>query len=279
MALVARIRRLSLVLAAIGALVAPALAGERMAPGCPPGCPDEAQAKVRSLPPPDAGSAPTAAATRAPRTSVNPTDDIYVPKPKVVAPAPHAAEVSPAPATSRAPVPVPPARERKRESATAIGRAPQPGPQRIKVSIRNLPATPGMGTLLRVGATAGREISLLEFVPAATPCRTHSGRAPPLGPSLANPAPAALPGVPPSAAPLRACPPSRGTAPLYHPDPQLDLIAHRRAPRLAHAGADPMAALSTPSITERRPRARSGAGRPESAPPRDSSRLSGGLTT
>jgi hypothetical protein len=264
MALVARIRRLSLVLASVGALVAPALAGDHMAPGCP----DETSAKSRSLPCTDCMSP----AARAPRTSVNPSDDVYTPKSKPSAA--HPADVGPAPGANHTPVSDAPAREHKREHATAIARAPRPAPQRVRVSIRNLPATPGMGTLLRVGVTAGREISWLEFNVPFAPTSSHSGRAPPPGSTPANLAPAALPGAPPIAAPLRACPLTRGTAPPQHPTPKDALFANALGQGPDHVLATRLAASPIPGTTERHTRARSGAERPESAPSRDSSRLS-----
>ena len=53
-----------------------------------------------------------------------------------------------------------PAALRKAETpAAATSPAKRQVPPRAKVSFPNLPATPGMGTLLRVGITAGREIS------------------------------------------------------------------------------------------------------------------------
>ena len=153
MALVARIRFLALVLAAVCALVAPALAGERMSPGCP----DDTQSKSRSVPSVDGGSPAASAGARAPRTSINPADDVYVPKASAPAPAPRGSDVSPPQGTARTPAPE--TTVRKRQSANSIGRPQRPAPARVKVSIRNLPATPGMGTLLRVGVTAGSEIS------------------------------------------------------------------------------------------------------------------------
>jgi hypothetical protein len=153
MALVTRIRHLSLVLAAVCALALPALAGERMTPGGP----DDAQPKSRSIPSVDGSSPAASPGARAPRTSINPTDDVYAPKASASTPAPRGSDVTPAQGTARTPAPEPTVR--KRESAASIGRTQRPAPARVKVSIRNLPATPGMGTLLRVGVTAGSEIS------------------------------------------------------------------------------------------------------------------------
>jgi hypothetical protein len=55
----------------------------------------------------------------------------------------------------------------------------RPATQRSKGSLRNSPATPGMGLLLRMGTGAGRELSLfLDDVPSAL-SSMRSGRAPP----------------------------------------------------------------------------------------------------
>lgn len=152
----ARIRHLSLVLAAVGAFAAPALAGERAARGCS----DDPAVRSRSNPAPEGGTGPNAPGARAPSTSINPVDDAYAPRAPRATPASpgRAPELNPAPAASAPAAPVPAAR--KRDAASSLGRTARPAPQRVvKVSMRNLPATPGMGTLLRVGVTAGREIS------------------------------------------------------------------------------------------------------------------------
>jgi hypothetical protein len=65
--------------------------------------------------------------------------------------------------------------------------------QRGKGSVRNTPATPGMGLLLRFGTNAGQEISFLAD-PILPRCSDFiSGRAPPRAGPSPNPAPAALP--------------------------------------------------------------------------------------
>jgi hypothetical protein len=280
MTLVARIRHLSLVLVAVGALVAPVLAGERIAPGGT----DETQVKGRSIPPAaETGSCSAttpSAAARTPRTSINPTDDGYAPKPARTSgtAAAHPAELSPATAAPPAPASTPPAR--KRESATSVSRAPRPAAQRAKVSMRNLPATPGMGTLLRVGVSAGREISFLDFTLPSAPRTAHSGRAPPLGRAISHPAPAALPGAPPtaannasahlSAAPHRS---TESTTTTTEPNPP------RRAPRDFRACAHRLAARPSPRLQAPFPHTGPGAGRSESTPASGSPRLSGGFTT
>jgi cytoskeletal protein RodZ len=153
MTLAARIR-LSLILAAgLMALAAAALAGN---PPTPNTC-DETQA-VKSRSNSDNSSA---SATRR-ETSISPTDDGYVPLSRT---APVTAPAALHPTEPVSPVTVSPRVEKpaahKAEAATAASRSKRtaPTPPRAKVSIPNLPATPGMGTLLRVGITAGREIS------------------------------------------------------------------------------------------------------------------------
>lgn len=157
----ARIRRCSIALAALltmAALAAPALAGNCAAPG---GC-DEPQPKPKSGASLENASATSANSARRENTSIGPSDESgYVPlsrtAPPSVAPAPRPAEAAPAPAGApRAEKPK--AVVRRVDTPAAPGaRAKKAAP--AKVSIPNLPATPGMGTLLRVGITAGREIS------------------------------------------------------------------------------------------------------------------------
>ena len=161
MTLAAPIRRSSLALAALFAmatLAAPALAGNRTPSG---GC-DEPQPKPKSGASLENASPTNASGARRENTSIGPSDESgYVPlsraAPPSVAPAPRPAEAAPAPAgTSRTEKPK--AVVRRLDAPVAPGtRAKKPAP--AKVSIPNLPATPGMGTLLRVGITAGREIS------------------------------------------------------------------------------------------------------------------------
>jgi len=154
MTLAARIRRSLIALAGLMVLAAPALAGN---PPTPNTC-DETQAvKSRSS---SESSSPSASHRE---TSISPTDDGYVPLSRT---APVTAPSAPRPAEPAGPVTVSPRVEkpatvRKAEASTASSRTKRtaPVPPRAKVSIPNLPATPGMGTLLRVGITAGREIS------------------------------------------------------------------------------------------------------------------------
>lgn len=267
MAFVARIRRLTLVFAAVGALVAPVLAGERVTPG---GATDDSAPRARSVQPTD--PTPVLGSAHAPRTSITPIDDGYAPTAKTNSPTPKATELAPA-ATSRTQPNDSPAR--RRESATSVSRtAPKPQP-RAKVSMRNLPAAPGMGTLLRVGVTAGREISWLEFELPSAPTSRHSGRAPPLAPTHSNPAPAATPVAPPLAANLASARTSSAPRPLPFPTTfRSDPCAF--APVLSRAVVDPVLVfLPLPA----RPDALSGAGaeRPESATPPEPTGLSGGF--
>jgi hypothetical protein len=276
MKLVARIRHLSLVMAALGALVAPVLAGEHVAPGGT----DDTQVRSRSLPASSESAPSTAPASRTPRTSVNPTDDVYAPRPAKSSSAPSArpAELAPAPAAPPAPANAPPAR--KRESASTLNRPARPATPRAKISMRNLPAAPGMGTLLRVGVSAGREISMLEYTVPSAPRTAHSGRAPPRGDAIAHLAPAALPGAPPSAAniarahlsaaPLRSTHPDHTTTepgPLGPDARELRACANRPA---AHS----VSRFQAPAG-----RTGPGARRSESTPAPRSPRLSGGLAT
>lgn len=89
-------------------------------------------------------------------TTVDPAEDVYVPAPHpappVTAPATPASEHPAAPAASAKPASARPA------ATHASKRAPAVTPH-AKASIRSLPARPGMGTLLRVSITMGREIS------------------------------------------------------------------------------------------------------------------------
>jgi len=156
MTLAARIRLSSITLAGLLALAASAIAGN---PPTPNTC-DETQAvKSRS------NSESSSASSSRRETSISPTDESsYVPLSRT---APVTAPlVAPRPVEPAAPVTVSPRAEkpvtaRKADASTAASRAKKtaPAPAPAKVSIPNLPATPGMGTLLRVGITAGREIS------------------------------------------------------------------------------------------------------------------------
>lgn len=272
MALLARIRRLTLVLTAVGALVAPVFAGERVTPT---GGTDESGSRTRSVQPTDATAPPTLSSAHAPRTSITPLDDGYAPAARTTTPAPRGSELAPASPATRTGSGDAPAR--RRESATSISRTPPKPQPRAKVSMRNLPAAPGMGTLLRVGVTAGREISWLDFELPTAPTSRHSGRAPPRAPTLSNPAPAATPVAPLRAANLASALTSFAPRTLPLPTTILHDDARASAPR-------PSRAVSAPGLQSRdplpaRPGAPSGAGaeRSESAPPPDPSVLSGGF--
>ena len=285
---VARIRHLSLVLVAVGALVAPVLAGEHIAPGGT----DDSQVKGRSIPPStetaSSSSCAQCASAHTPHASINPTDDGYAPKPSrsTSTPSSHPVELSPTTATP----PLPPASAppaHKRESATSVSRAPRPGSQRVKVSMRNLPATPGMGTLLRVGVSAGREISLLDFTLPASSRTVHSGRAPPAPAAISHPAPAALPGAPPSAANFASA--QVPAAPQRNTESTPDqLNAPGPAPRdlralfalcALPAQGDRFAARPAPRLQTPIPHTGTDAERSESALASGSPWLSGGFTT
>lgn len=162
MTLADRIRRCSLALAALlcaAALASPASAGNRNPAG---GC-DESQPRPKAGPRYENAAPANATSGARENTSLTPgLDDGYVPlsrtAPPVVAPAPRPADVAPARSS---------ASKAAEKPATSARRAetPAPGPARAKkaapakVSIPNLPASPGMGTLLRVGIAAGQEIS------------------------------------------------------------------------------------------------------------------------
>ncbi len=109
-------------------------------------------------------------------------------------------------------------REKAKMSTPTIGprvvRAPA-ARARIQSHSRPLPATPGMGTLLRMGMTVGREISFLDEVPPTRPARTHGGRAPPASRFIANSA-LASPAAPQHFAELT---PPRSAAPIPQTSP------------------------------------------------------------
>jgi len=158
----ARIRRSPIALVALvaAAVVAtPALAGKCAPSG---GCDDSAP-RPRSGPGYENASPANASSARRENTSLTPgLEDGYVPlsrtAPPVVSPAPRPAEAAPArAATPKVESPRPATARRLEAPAPPPARAKKPAP--AKVSIPNLPASPGMGTLLRVGIAAGREIS------------------------------------------------------------------------------------------------------------------------
>jgi hypothetical protein len=95
--------------------------------------------------------------------------------PSVNAAAPSQGSTSHAPASE--------SRGERREAARPVpnagGHLQRPSGARAKSTVRSSPATPGMGLLLRIGTSAGRELSWLQddFVPSSSAPR--SGRAPP----------------------------------------------------------------------------------------------------
>ena len=154
MTLAARIRLSSIVAAGLITLAVPVIAGN---PPTPNTCDETQVVKSRS------SSESSSASSNRHETSISPTDDGYVPLSRT---APVTAPSTPRPAEPAAPVTVSPRVEKpatahKADASATASRTkrPAPTPARAKVSIPNLPATPGMGTLLRVGITAGREIS------------------------------------------------------------------------------------------------------------------------
>lgn len=141
-------------------IAAPSIAGDRGGGGT---C-DEAQPKPKSAPGVEASSASAPQQARREASLPVPSDDGYLPLARGAQPSgsPGARPADPA-------APVPPtgaARTEEPRPATRKAVAPatnhharkRTGPH-AKISIPNLPAQPGMGTLLRVGITAGREIS------------------------------------------------------------------------------------------------------------------------
>ncbi len=75
-------------------------------------------------------------------------------------------------------------RERGRATTSGTAQVHRPQAQRLKGQVRNTPATPGMGLLLRFGTNAGREISMNVDDLCHAPTSSRSGRAPPrAGPS------------------------------------------------------------------------------------------------
>lgn len=112
-------------------------------------------------------------------------------------------------------------REKAKQSISPSTRlAPRQAPHKqSRVGSRPIPATPGMGALIRMGMTVGREISFLDDMAPSRPDRPHVGRAPPAPRSVvsAQASPAApqfaanrhLPAFAPSAAHSRPSPSSR----------------------------------------------------------------------
>lgn len=102
------------------------------------------------------------------------------------------------PEPTRQPSAPEPSQERREKAKPALSPMPrasrQGAPHRPRVTTRPLPAAPGMGTLIRMGMTVGREISFLEEAAPSRPIRPNAGRAPPaarVSAPLAQAAPAA----------------------------------------------------------------------------------------
>ena len=221
-------------------------------------CAAPAMARRATTPPPDENvshSQPHAPATPLVTPAVNPTDTPLSDETPVCMPAPaRTASTGRAdltrPAAPEMPrVPAAPStdtdrREKARTNAPTIGprvvRAPA-ARARVNTHSRPLPATPGMGTLLRMGMTVGREISFLDEVPLTRPSRTHTGRAPPAPIHASNPA-LASPAAPQHFAELLLL---RSAAPL----PQTSLAFRARA---VHAGDCPVPARGGTGGTQER---------------------------
>lgn len=95
-------------------------------------------------------------------------------------------------------------RERGRTTPNGIAQVHRPAAQRTRGHVRNTPATPGMGLLLRFGTNAGQEISLNADDSGFSPASVRSGRAPPRAGPHSTFAPAALPRCFALATPSRA---------------------------------------------------------------------------
>lgn len=87
------------------------------------------------------------------------------------------------PEPTRQPSAPEPSQERREKAKPALSPMPRAArhgaPHRPRVTTRPLPAAPGMGTLIRMGMTVGREISFLEESVPTRPSRPQAGRAPP----------------------------------------------------------------------------------------------------
>jgi hypothetical protein len=268
------VRRFSLVALALCALCAPAQAGVRMTPG------DDA-AKQRACAK-QCATENAAIAAHAPRVSIAPSDEG----------APSAHRGTPActsstrtlsraelnELTTRHPsTPVTPERRNERRARAAPNssvRAHRPTTQRSKLGARDAPATPGMGTLLRLGASAGREISWNERADAHSPWISRDGRAPPRGPTISTFAQAARPGASPPASQQSARHPSFGAAlPSAHCDER-----HRPSPITVSAAARASVCRGPGFAAPSERIVRSHVGRPGSTAARPHSMLSGGLT-
>lgn len=105
--------------------------------------------------------------------------------PSTDTPGAHTPSPADRPADRRAP--------RKSSPASSV-RTTRPGVQRAKAPLRQMPATPGMGTLLRFGITVGKEVSWsLEGRHDLMISLDLSGRAPPRAGPHSNSSPAAWP--------------------------------------------------------------------------------------
>jgi hypothetical protein len=150
-----RTLRCTFTVLALVALAATAHAGGHVAPG---GC-DDTALKSRGAATSESAAGPSSS-SRHENTSVGPAEDVYLPLSRsatpVASPAQsvHPAEATAAPAAPHAETPA-----AAHKAAVKHAWHPTPAPPRAKVSIPDLPARPGMGTLLRVGITAGRELS------------------------------------------------------------------------------------------------------------------------
>jgi len=189
-------RRIVLALAFAGSLVAPALAQRTATSGV-----DEPAARV-----PHHASTACTGTTRisASHVAAGCTDDMPVVTSRCApacSTATHHADLRVTPASAPLPMPAPDHRGEKREhgkTTTGVAlKTQRPTTQRSKGNVRNAPATPGMGMLLRMGASAGREISYrIDLIPNE-PLEHISGRAPPRATALTHFAPASPPCAPP----------------------------------------------------------------------------------
>lgn len=142
----------------VATFAVPALAGGRPPGG---GC-DDAQPAPKPGSNVENASSGTASAARRESSLPGPTDEGYLPLSRAPQPpVPSALKQSEPAAPAAARSPGAPHTERskavRRPQPAASNRAKKP--VRGRISIPNLPAQPGMGTLLRVGITAAREIS------------------------------------------------------------------------------------------------------------------------
>jgi hypothetical protein len=149
-----------------------------------------------SLEPSARAHAPTASRLTSPPASAAVSPASSEEAPGYPASAPHVSSAATRPATKpathveiapTAPRPAAPPVDSHREDKREHGRAApstslnrhRPATPRSKDSLRNMPATPGMGMLLRMGTGAGRELSLLLDGITCAPSALRSGRAPP----------------------------------------------------------------------------------------------------